>query len=73
MLPLVCKKFDFEVGDYIYIENIIEAVKNDNSTIKAKHISGKKVKEIYLELGTLTKEEKEIILKGCLINYNKVK
>jgi aconitate hydratase len=73
MLPLLCKKFDFEVGDYIYIENIIDAVKSDNPTIKAKHISGKNVKDIYLEIGSLTKEEKEIILKGCLINYNKVK
>jgi aconitate hydratase len=73
MLPLLTKNFDFAVGDYIYIENIVDAVKADSPTIAAKHISNGKVKNIYLEIGSLTEEEKKIILSGCLINYNKVK
>ncbi len=73
MLPLISKSFDYKVGDYIYIENITDYVKQDNPTIPAKLISGGKVKNIYLTLGSLTEEEKKIILSGCLINYNKVK
>ena len=71
MLPLVCKNFDFKAGDYIYIENVTGYVTADDPSIPAKHISGGKVKTIYLTLGALTAEEKQIILKGCLINYNK--
>ncbi len=71
MLPLVAGKLDFKVGDYIYIEDIISHVKNNDGAIPAKHISGGKVKDIYLTLGALTQEEKKIILAGCLINYYK--
>lgn len=71
MLPLICKKFDFAVGDYVYIENAADFVMNSEKTICAKHISGGKVKDIYLTIGALTDEERQIILKGCLINYNK--
>ena len=71
MLPLVCKQFDFKVGDYIYIENVRDAVLKSEVSIAAKHISGGKVKTVYFALGALTEEEKAIILSGCLINYNK--
>ncbi len=71
MLPLICKKFDFSVGDYVYIENAADFVMNSEKTVCAKHISGGKVKDIYLTIGALTDEERQIILKGCLINYNK--
>ncbi|MDE7087107.1 MAG: hydratase, partial [Clostridia bacterium] len=71
MLPLICKQFDFKVGDYIYIENVTDCVKDSEKPISAQHVSGGKVKNIYLQLGALTQEEKQIILSGCLINYNK--
>lgn len=71
MLPLLCKQFDFKVGDYIYIEKVTDSVKNCDKPITAKHISGGKVKTVFLQLGALTDEEKKIILSGCLINYNK--
>lgn len=73
MLPFVCKNSRFEVGDYIYIENIRRAVEEGTDKVTAKHICGGKVKNIILELGTLTPEERDIILCGCLINYNKNK
>ena len=73
MLPLISRSFDYKVGDYIYIENITDYVKQNEPTIPAKLISQGKVKTIYLTLGALTEEEKKIILSGCLINYNKVK
>lgn len=71
MLPLVCKKFNFKVGDYILIENIKELIAADDPVITATHISGGKANKIYLTVGNLTPEEKKIILSGCLINYNK--
>lgn len=71
MLPLLCKQFDFKTGDYIYIENVKEGINNCEKPLAAKHISNGKVKNIYLQLGALTEEEKCIILSGCLINYNK--
>ena len=71
MLPLVCKKFDFKVGDYILIENIKALIAADDPVITATHISGGKASKIYLTIGSLTPEEKKIILSGCLINYNK--
>lgn len=71
MLPLLCKQFDFNVGDYIYIENIVDYIKQDSPKINAKHISNGAVKNITLQIGSLTEEEKKIILSGCLINFNK--
>ncbi len=71
MLPLVCKEFDYKAGDFIYIENVTECVKKGDTAIPAKHISDGKVKNVFLRLGELTEEEKQIILSGCLINYNK--
>ncbi len=73
MLPLVCRKFDFKKGDYIYIENVRSLIEEDARVLPAKHISGGSVKNISLEIGVLTAEEKKIILDGCLINYNKNK
>jgi len=40
--------------------------------IKAYTVEKEELKEFILRLGELTKEEREIILKGCLINYNRV-
>ena len=71
MLPLICRNFDFALGDYVYIENIVGLLKEGAEVVPAKHISGGKVKNIQLELGYLTPEEKQIILSGCLINYNR--
>ncbi len=73
MLPLVCRSFDFADGDYIYIQDIVGLIKEGAEVVPAKHISGGKVKNIQLELGYLTPEERQIILSGCLINYNRQK
>ena len=73
MLPFVSKTFEFRPGDYVYIENIREYVSGEDVAIPAKLVSSSKVKNIYLSLGSLTEEEKKILLSGCLINYNKVK
>lgn len=71
ILPFVCRKFDFSVGDYIYIENVRELLKSGAEVFPAKHVCGGKVKNIMLETGGLTEEERKIILSGCLINFNR--
>ena len=73
MLPFVSKTFEYRPGDYVYIENIREYVSGDDVAIPARLVSSGKVKNIYLSLGSLTEEEKKILLSGCLINYNKLK
>lgn len=71
MLPFVLKEeICFDNGDYLFVPNIIEAIKEKKTFIKA-YVVNKSMKEFELELGELTDDEREIILKGCLINYYK--
>ena len=51
---------------------IRKAVEEKADVIKAYVIADGAKKEFDLTLGELTNEEREIILKGCLINYNRV-
>ena len=74
MLPFLIQDKDTELpfanDDYIFIPGIAEAVKNKTNEIKA-YVVNKDMKEFTLTLGQLTDTEREIILKGCLINYNR--
>lgn len=70
MIPFLAKSNDFEVGDYIYVENVKQSILDGKLEFKAKVI-GEKTREITLKMDALTNAEKEIILKGCLINYYK--
>ena len=69
MLPLLADKNDFEVDDYILIKGIKEGVANGAKEFKATILN--KNKQITLKMDALTDAEKQIILKGCLINYYK--
>lgn len=70
MLPFIIEKGDlpFKNGDYIFVENIKDAVVNKNDDIKA-YVVNEEFKEFKLSLGDLTNDEREIIIDGCLINY----
>ena len=70
MIPFLFPKNDFAVGEYIYIEGAAQAIREGKGEFKAKVI-GDKPREITLKLDPLTPAEREIILKGCLINYYK--
>jgi len=70
MLPLLADKNDFNVGDYVYIENVKQGIELGSKEFKAKVI-GKTTREITLKMDALTDAEKQIILKGCLINFYK--
>ncbi len=69
MLPFL---FDgdlpFDLNDYIFIKDIKKAVAEKADVIKAYVVKDKLI-EFDLKLGELTDDEREIILKGCLINY----
>ena len=72
MLPLLTEEKDTELsfknGDYIFFPQIRKAIEENQSVIKA-YVVGNEWKELNLTLGELTDNEREIILKGCLINY----
>lgn len=73
MLPFLIEKGDlpFKNKDYLFIPGIREAVAQKHSEVKA-YVVGESLKEFTLTLGEMTDEEREIINKGCLINYNRV-
>jgi len=74
MLPFLIPEGDlpFERLDYLFIPGIKKAVEEKVSEIKAYTVKEDGLKEFSLKLGDLTDEERQIILKGCLINYNRV-
>ena len=74
MLPFLIEEGElpFKNLDYIFIPGIKAAVENKTEVIKAYAVSEAGLKEFDLRLGDLTDEERRIILKGCLINYNRV-
>lgn len=71
MLPFLLEgDIPFENGDYILIKDIKNAIQNKEQIIKA-YVVKDQLKEFKLALGNLTDDERQIILKGCLINYYK--
>ena len=74
MLPFLIDEGElpFTNGDYLFVPGIAELVKNAASEIKAYVVKDGGLKEFTLKLGEMTDEERQIILKGCLINYNRV-
>lgn len=74
MLPFIYEEEElpFKNGDYIFVPDIAEAVKNKATEIQAYAVNeNKKITQFVLKLGEMTDDERDIILKGCLINYNK--
>ena len=71
MLPFIIPEGElpFKNLDYLYIPNIRKAVEDKQSEITAYVIKDGKAEEFKLGLGAMTDDEREIILKGCLINY----
>ena len=72
MLPFITdedhENLSFANGDYIFVPGIKKAVEEKATEIKA-YVVGEELKEVTFKLGDLTDVEREIILKGCLINY----
>ena len=61
-----------EVGDYIYVPGIRKALQeNELENVTAYVIKDGKANEIHLFTLPMTDNERQIVLDGCLINYNK--
>ncbi len=74
MLPFLIEEGElpFKNKDYLFFPDIRKAVEEKSDEIKAYRVGEKELTEFTLKLGELTDEERQIILKGCLINYNRV-
>ena len=70
MLPFLIPEGDlpFANGDYLFIPDVRKAVEEKWDSIIAYKV-GEELTPFTLTLGELTDDEREIILKGCLINY----
>ena len=70
MLPFLIPEGDlpFANGDYLFIPDVRKAVEEKWDSITADKV-GEELTPFTLTLGELTDDEREIILKGCLINY----
>ncbi len=73
MLPFLIPEGElpFKNGDYLYVPGIRKAVEEKSEVITVYTVGESGLKEFTVTLGELTDDEREIILKGCLINYNR--
>ena len=73
MLPFLIKEGElpFNNGDYLFFPEIRKAVEEKDDVIRGFVVGENGLKEFEVALGELTDDEREIILKGCLINYNR--
>ncbi len=73
MLPFIFEDeaLPFTNGDFIFVPDVVKAIKEKASEMKAFVVNAEGMKEFTLKMGELTDDERDIILKGCLINYNR--
>jgi aconitate hydratase len=72
MLPFTIEekvRTRYQVGDYVWIPEISKKIREGEEIIPAQILNDQGVTNITLYLKNLTNEEREIILKGSLINY----
>ena len=74
MLPFIIKEGElpFKRLDYLYLPDIRKAIEEKTDVIKCYAVVDGSLKAFEMTLGDLTNEERQIILDGCLINYNRV-
>ena len=72
MLPFLMNPADvkyLEVGAYVYVPNVREQLLNKTEQFPAYVIKAGQKTRIELSLGYLSDDEREIIARGCLINF----
>ena len=71
MLPFLIPAGDlpFKNGDYLFVPAIRQAIIDKTEEIQAYVVKDGQMQPFTLQLGALTDDERDIILKGCLINY----
>ncbi|HEX3078009.1 MAG TPA: hydratase [Lachnospiraceae bacterium] len=69
MIPFIFEEeIPFHKGDYIFVKDIKDAILTKASEIKAYIVRDEMI-EFTLKIGEMTDDERDIITKGCLINY----
>ena len=63
------EKFEYAQGDFVFVPGVRSAIETGKEDIPAKIVTKSGVKDILLHVKGLTADEKEIILRGCLMNY----
>ncbi len=71
MLPLIVEKGDIPVekGDYVFLPDVRAALAKEKLAFTGYIVRGKELIPLELTMGNMTDTEREILLKGCLINY----
>ena len=71
MLPFIIDEGElpFKNLDYIFLPGIRSSIEEGKQEFSAYLVKGEELVPFTLKMGQLTEDEKEIILKGCLINY----
>ena len=74
MIPFIIDKGElpFQNMDYLFVPDVKKAIETKATETKAFVVKDGNMKEFVLRIGELTDDEREIILKGCLINFNRV-
>lgn len=72
LLPLVTEdnNLQLEVNDIVYLMNVRKALESGATTIKAR-IFSKTTYDIDFLIPDMSKDERDVLLSGCLINYYK--
>ena len=75
MLPFLIPEGDlpFQNGDYLYLPDVKAAIENKASEFTAYVVKDGELQKFTLKMGGLTDDEREIIERGCLINYNRAR
>ena len=73
MVPFIIEDeaLPFANGDYIFVPNIKNAIKDGSETVLAYVVKNGELTSFEMSMGRLTDDERQIILDGCLINYYK--
>ena len=63
------ESYGIQPGDRIYVPGIQAALKGTDEFINGILIQPSGQREIRLDMKNLSREERDVILAGCLINY----
>jgi aconitate hydratase len=71
MIPFIIDEGElpFSNLDYIFLPEIRKSLADNKTEFEAYVVKDGELHPFTLRMGELTPDEKDIILKGCLINY----
>ena len=72
MLPFTLEniaQYDIQPGDRLYVPGVRAALAGEAEELAAQLLQGGRRTPVTLRLGKLTREERDTILAGCLMNY----